>query len=143
MRVRTILLVVAAAAAFAAALVIPDGAVGPEDARRAVSIDPPASIHLFYSPLGLIRAGTKATLSVDAVCATVQGAECPADVTLATQVPGEPWAMVTRPVRTGLQFDVTDIADRAAATTTGVVRFFLRRRAPPAWQLQLAALGRL
>ncbi|MDP8957057.1 MAG: hypothetical protein M3N24_08885 [Actinomycetota bacterium] len=126
MRVRTLVLVAAAGLAFVAAIAMPYGAVGREDARRAASIDPPATIHLFYSPLGLVRPGTDAGISVDAICTTAGGNPCAAHVTLGTKVGSESWETMTRTASTGLEFDVTEIASRAARFGSGVVRFFLR-----------------
>jgi hypothetical protein len=77
----------------------------------------------------VVGAGDHLEVSVDAICTTVQGNRCPADVTLGTQVAAEPWEMVTRAAQTGLEFDVTDAASRAAADGKGTVRFFLRAHA--------------
>jgi hypothetical protein len=126
LRVRTIVLAVSAGLALVAAIAAPDGEVGPDDAKRAASIDPPASIHLFYSPLGLVRGGETVRIAVDAICTTVKGKQCPADVTLGTQVGAEPWQTVTRAADTGLHFDVTDAAARARENRASAVRFFLR-----------------
>jgi hypothetical protein len=126
LRIRTIVLAVAAGLALVAAIALPDGEVGPDDAKRAASIDPPASIHLFYSPVGLVRGGETVRIAVDAICTTAEGRQCPADVTLGTQVGAEPWQTVTRAADTGLQFDVTDAVARARENRASAVRFFLR-----------------
>ena len=126
MRVRTIVLAVAAGLALAGGIALPSGDVGPEDARRVASLDPPASIHLFYTPLGLVRDGETVRIPVDVICTTGDGGQCPADVTLGTRVGAEPWQTVTRAADTGLQFDVTDAAARARQHRTSAVRFFLR-----------------
>ena len=126
MRVRTIVLAVAAALALVAGIAMPRGEVGPEDATRAASLDPPSSIHLFYSPLGLVRAGSPVRISVDAICTTAGGRQCPADVTLGTRVGGGPWETVTRAAESALQFDLSDAAARVGGNRAGVVRFFLR-----------------
>ncbi len=126
LRVRTIVLAVAAGLALVAGVALPDGQIGPEDARRAASLDPPASIHLFYSPVGLVRGNETVQISVDAICTTAAGSPCPADVTLGTQVGAKPWETVTRAAGTGLRFDVSDAAARAREHRTSVVRFFLR-----------------
>ena len=126
MPVRTIVLAVAAGLALVAGVALPDGQIGPEDARRAASLDPPASIHLFYSPIGLVRIDETVQISVDAICTTAEGSPCSADVTLGTQVGAEPWQTVTRSAGTGLRFDVSDAAARAREHRRSVVRFFLR-----------------
>jgi hypothetical protein len=125
-RVRTIVLAVSAGLALVAAIAVPHGEVGPDDAKRAASIDPPATIHLFYSPLGLVRGGETVRIAVDAICTTVEGKQCPADVTLGTQVGVESWQTVTRAADTALQFDVTDAAARAGESRASAVRFYLR-----------------
>ncbi|HEX2266670.1 MAG TPA: hypothetical protein VHI97_00530, partial [Actinomycetota bacterium] len=105
---------------------LPGGDVGPEDARRVASLDPPATIHLFYTPLGLVRDGETVRIPVDVICTTREGRQCPADVTLGTQVGAEPWQTVTRAADTGLAFDVIDAAARVRGHRTSAVRFFLR-----------------
>ena len=126
MRVRTIVLAVAAALALVGGTALPGGDDGPKDARRVGFFDPPASIHLFYTPLVLVRDGETVRIPVDVICTTREGSQCSADVTLGTRVGAEPWQMVTRAADTGVQFDVTKAAARARQHRTGVVRFFLR-----------------
>ncbi|HEX2069571.1 MAG TPA: hypothetical protein VHH54_05140, partial [Actinomycetota bacterium] len=126
MRLRTIVLAAAAGLALVAGIALPDSEIGPDDAKRAASIDPPTSIHLFYSPLGLVRTGETVRIAVDAICTTAEGKQCPVDVTLGTQVGSEPWQTVTRGADPGLQFDVTDAAARTRENRANSVRFFLR-----------------
>lgn len=110
----------------AAGVVLPGAEVGPEDARRAASLDPPASLQVFYSPPGLVRAGHKVRIPVDAFCTTVQGDWCPADVTIGTQPGAGPWETITRSARIGLEFDLTEAAARAAQNGMNVLPFFMR-----------------
>ncbi|HEX2089134.1 MAG TPA: hypothetical protein VHI54_04250 [Actinomycetota bacterium] len=125
MRVRTIALAFAGAVALVVGIPL-SGEVGLGDASRAASLDPPASIDLFYTPPGLVRAGSTVRVSVDAICTTTGGSQCPVDVTLGTQVGAEPWETVTRSAESGAEFDVTDAAARAGGNGAGMVRFFLR-----------------
>ena len=127
MRARTTLLLWAAALALVGAIVMPDGRLATDETTRwAASVDPPASLHIFYTPPGIVRAGSPVRVPADAVCSTTEGNRCGAAVTFATQVGNGPWQTSTRTARSGLEFDATPAAADAVQQHTGSVRFFLR-----------------
>jgi hypothetical protein len=93
-------------------------------ARLASTAHPSQTLRLYYTAPVLVRAGEQVVVPTDAVCATVEGVSCSADVELSAQVGDEPWRSAHASGLTGHVFDLTRSASRAGSR--GMVSFAVR-----------------